>query len=142
MTAPPQPDSQRPGDHLDRVYRAAWALSGSPEAARELVERAYATLVGRARPLGDSDVARVVRAMRGAQGSRAGRAQPGPAAGEVYAAIAQLPARLRDALVAVDVAGLSYREAARVLRTREATVASRVYHARSQLARWLDARRG
>jgi DNA-directed RNA polymerase specialized sigma24 family protein len=33
--------------------------------------------------------------------------------GEIYAAIAALPAQYRDVLVAVDVAGLSYKETAR-----------------------------
>jgi len=158
LTTHLQPDPRRLGDHFDRVYRAAWALSGSPEGARELLEQAYADLLGRARPLHDGDVARLVRAMRVAQGARrqpAGRRRRGPASadagvprrgprpdpGEVYAAIAELPVRLRDAIVAVDVAGLSYREAARVLRAREATVTSRLYHARSQLARRLDAGR-
>jgi RNA polymerase sigma-70 factor (ECF subfamily) len=53
---------------------------------------------------------------------------------DAFAAIAALPARLRDALVALDVAGLSYGEAAYALRVREGTLASRVFSARSQLA--------
>ena len=40
---------------------------------------------------------------------------------ELYATIAELPEDFRMALVAVDVLGLSYREAARALRVREAT---------------------
>jgi DNA-directed RNA polymerase specialized sigma24 family protein len=39
--------------------------------------------------------------------------------------------------VAVDVAGLSYAEAARALRVREGTVTSRLYRARAQVARRL-----
>jgi Sigma-70, region 4 len=39
---------------------------------------------------------------------------------------------------AVDVAGLSYREAAKVLKTREGTVMSRLYRARNQVAAQLD----
>ena len=49
-------------------------------------------------------------------------------------AIAELPDDFRDALVAVDVAGLSYREAARALRTREATITSRLHRARQRVA--------
>ena len=44
---------------------------------------------------------------------------------EVYQAIAQLPDNFRMALVAVDVLGLSYKEAARALRVREATLTTR-----------------
>ena len=40
---------------------------------------------------------------------------------------------------AVDVLGLSYKEAARMLRTRRGTVMSRLFRAREQLASALDA---
>jgi RNA polymerase sigma-70 factor (ECF subfamily) len=53
---------------------------------------------------------------------------------EVFAVIAGLPERYRLALVAVDIVGLSYREAATVLETREATIATRVFRARQQVA--------
>ena len=56
---------------------------------------------------------------------------------ELYAAIATLPEDRRLALVAVDVLGLSYREAARALRVREATITTRLFRARKQLAREL-----
>jgi len=39
--------------------------------------------------------------------------------------------------VAVDILGLSYREAARALRVREATITTRLYRAREQVARTL-----
>jgi RNA polymerase sigma-70 factor (ECF subfamily) len=58
-------------------------------------------------------------------------------AAEVYAAVSELPEQYRDALVAVDVAGLSYKEAAKALRTREGTIMSRLYRARQQVARKL-----
>jgi RNA polymerase sigma-70 factor (ECF subfamily) len=47
----------------------------------------------------------------------------------------------RDALVAVDVVGLSYAEAARALGTREATITSRLYRARAQVARGMEPHR-
>src|SRR5690348_18393197 len=40
----------------------------------------------------------------------------------LYNAISELPDDFRDALVAIDVVGLSYREASRALRVREATI--------------------
>ena len=58
-------------------------------------------------------------------------------AGELYAAVAGLPGDFRDVLVAVDIAGLSYKEAARALRIREGTVMSRLYRARQQVVRTL-----
>ncbi len=58
-------------------------------------------------------------------------------ASELYAVIAELPDPFREALVAIDVVGLSYREAARALRVREATITTRLYRARQRLARSL-----
>ena len=57
---------------------------------------------------------------------------------EVFAYIAALPESFRDALVAVDVVGLSYGEAAKLLGTKEATITSRLYRARAQVARGMD----
>lgn len=59
-------------------------------------------------------------------------------AGELYAAVAALPGDYRDVLVAVDIAGLSYKEAAHALRIREGTVMSRLYRARQQVVRRLE----
>jgi RNA polymerase sigma-70 factor (ECF subfamily) len=61
------------------------------------------------------------------------------AAREVYEAVAALPADFRDVIVAVDVVGLSYKEAARSLRTRVGTIMSRLYRAREQVAAILEA---
>ena len=52
---------------------------------------------------------------------------------EASPTIAELPEDRRLALVAVDVLGLSYREAARALRVREATITTRLFRARKQL---------
>jgi RNA polymerase sigma-70 factor (ECF subfamily) len=59
-------------------------------------------------------------------------------AGELYAAIAALPDDFRDVLVAVDVTGLSYKEAARALKIHEGTVMSRLYRARQQVVRRVE----
>ena len=55
-------------------------------------------------------------------------------AGEVYAAIAALPDGWRDVIAAVDLAGLSYVEAAAALRIPVGTVMSRLHRARARLA--------
>ncbi len=53
---------------------------------------------------------------------------------EIYETIAELPEDFRMALVAIDVLGLSYREAARALQVREATITTRLFRARKQVA--------
>ena len=55
--------------------------------------------------------------------------------GEILDAIGELPEDFRLAIVAVDVLGLSYGEAASVLDTGEATITSRLYRARQRIAR-------
>jgi RNA polymerase sigma-70 factor, ECF subfamily len=144
-----------PGDHLDRLFRAAWALSGSREDAEDLVQDTYARVLGRP-PVrrNDDDLGFLLRALRDGllSGRRATARRRGAAGGEpgapdltdarigateprdVFAAIAALPAKFRDVLVALDVAGLTYGEAAHALSVREGTLASRVFKARSKLA--------
>src|SRR5215831_14543445 len=151
------------GDHLDRLYRAAWALCGSREDAEDLVQETFARLLARPRFLrNEDDLGYLLRALRNTflnlkrTESRRPRTDPLPEqldavtdpravqpeaafeAGELYAAIAALPEDYRDVLVAVDVTGLSYKEAARALRTREGTVMSRLYRARQQVVRRLE----
>jgi RNA polymerase sigma-70 factor (ECF subfamily) len=53
---------------------------------------------------------------------------------ELLEMIAALPSDLREALVAVDLLGLSYREAARALRTRDTTITMRLFRARRRMA--------
>jgi RNA polymerase sigma-70 factor (ECF subfamily) len=156
-------DPTRLGDHLDRLYRAAWALCGSREGAEDLVQETYARVLARPRLLrNEDDLGYLMRALRNTflnqRRSERRRLQPDPLpdqmdavadpharepqaaveAGELYAAIATLPDEFRDALVAVDVAGLSYREAARALRIPEGTVMSRLYRARREVVRRID----
>ena len=156
-------DPARLGDHLDRLYRAAWALCGSREDAEDLVQETYARVLARPRVLRrDDDLGYLLRALRNTffnQRRTAGRRlradplpdahdvladpharQPDAAleAAELYSAIAALPDDFRDVLVAVDVTGLSYKEAARALRVREGTVMSRLYRARQQVVRRIE----
>jgi RNA polymerase sigma-70 factor (ECF subfamily) len=158
-------DPARLGDNLDRLYRAAWALSGSREDAEDLVQETYARVLARPRLLrNEDDLGYLLRALRNTflnqRRAESRRLRPGPLpeqldlvadphaaqpdsvleARELYAAIAALPGDFRDVLVAVDVTGLSYREAARALRIREGTVMSRLYRARQQVVRQIDGR--
>ena len=160
-------DPARLGDHLDRLYRAAWALCGSREDAEDLVQETYARVLAKPRLLrNEDDLGYLMRALRNTFYSRlkteSRRLRPGPLpeqldvvadphardpeaaveAGELYAAIAALPDDFRDVLVAVDVTGLSYKEAARALRIHEGTVMSRLYRARQQVVRRVDGERG
>jgi RNA polymerase sigma-70 factor, ECF subfamily len=59
-------------------------------------------------------------------------------ASQVLDALAELPEPYREAVAAVDVAGLSYAEAARGLGVREGTVMSRVYRGRERVARLIE----
>jgi RNA polymerase sigma-70 factor, ECF subfamily len=155
-------DPDRLGDHLDRLYRAAWALTGSREDAEDLVQDTYAKILARPRFLrGEEDLWYLLRTLRNVFLSQrrtlaartpsvvldeetdpieAPRAlQPDQAAqnNEVYALIAGLPDVLREALVAIDIAGLSYEEAARALRVRQGTITSRLFRARQRVAQQL-----
>jgi RNA polymerase sigma-70 factor, ECF subfamily len=155
-------DPDRLGDHIDRLYRAAWALCGSREDAEDLVQDTYARVLQKPRLLrSEEDLGYLLRVLRNTHFSRlraAARrprtdplpedldrvedrsaAAPEAALGssELYALIAALPDPFREALVAIDVVGLSYREAARALRVRESTITTRLYRARQRLARSL-----
>jgi RNA polymerase sigma-70 factor (ECF subfamily) len=157
-----QLDPDRLGDHLDRLYRAAWGLCGSRQEAEDLVQETYARVLRRPRFLqSEDDLGYLLRVLRNtfisARRTAARRPQTAPLpddldliedrhavkaesrleAAELYAAIAQLPDDFRDALVAIDLVGLSYREAARALRVREATVTTRLHRARQRVAREL-----
>ena len=56
---------------------------------------------------------------------------------EVREAVAALPLSLREAVVLIDMFGLSYREAAGLMHIPEGTVKSRVHKARATLAQSL-----
>jgi RNA polymerase sigma-70 factor, ECF subfamily len=156
-------DPSRLGDHIDRLYRAAWALCGSRERAEDLVQETFARVLSRPRLLrNEDDLGYLLRALRNTflnqlrserrrlapvplpeqpdlvADPRARDPQAAVEARELYAAISALPDDYRDVLVAVDVTGLSYKEAARALRIREGTVMSRLYRARQRVVRAID----
>jgi RNA polymerase sigma-70 factor (ECF subfamily) len=146
------------GDHLDRLYRAACALTGNRAAADDLVQETYARVLAKPRRItaGD-DVGYLVQTMRNVfldqrrqlvrratdsvdpeAFDRVESARtPGPQAAaeqrELLAFISDLPEDFRDVLVAVDVAGLSYKEAADALGVPEGTIMSRLYRARTRV---------
>ncbi len=143
-------------DHIDQLYRAAWALCGSRHDAEDLVQETFVNILKRPRVLRDNnEIGYLLRALKNTYASRYRRIAKQPIehrlteddapaqyeqdynAREIMEAIAGAPAHYRDAVIAVDVLGLSYREAARALRTREATVTSRLHRGRQYVARGL-----
>jgi RNA polymerase sigma-70 factor (ECF subfamily) len=157
-------DPQSLTRHVDRLYRAAWALCGSREDAEDLVQETFVRVLARERQLtGDNELHYLMGALRNtflinvrtrsrrpavvaqldelsAVDSRpTGRPDSMIEVSELYGAIAELAEDFRLALVAVDIVGLSYREAAGVLDVKEATLTTRVFRARRSLARSLGA---
>jgi RNA polymerase sigma-70 factor (ECF subfamily) len=156
--APRQLDPARAGDHLDRLHRAARALTGSAHEADDLVQETYARVFSRPRLVrAEDDLGYLLAAVRHTYIDRRRRrrtdqlsfdelpfepaasslrGQPDPEAGarEVYRAIAELPQVYREVLAAIDLMGLSYRETAEALGVPPGTVMSRLYRARGQLA--------
>jgi RNA polymerase sigma-70 factor (ECF subfamily) len=152
-------DPETLGNHIDRLFRVACSLCRSREDAEDLVQETYARVLTRPRLLrNDDDLGYLLRVMRNTyiSGRRTAARRPQPAGQdpealnlpartplgrgrEVLRAIHALPAEFRDAIVAVDVAGLSYGEAAKALRVRRNTIGSRLFRARNQVAESLGA---
>ena len=147
-------------DHVGRLYRAAYGLCGSAHDAEDLVQDTFERVLRRPRFLRnrDHDLSYLLTVMRNTWIS-SGRARkaptvvlepdeladaattaPDPVAtqviegGALYEALGGLTDPLREAIVAVDIVGLSYREAARALGCKDGTIMSRLHRARSQLA--------
>jgi RNA polymerase sigma-70 factor (ECF subfamily) len=165
MTRPRTLDPASLGDHVARLMRAAWALTGSREDAEDLVQETLVGVLAKPRQLhAQDDIGYLLRALRNTyvSGRRTASRRPqlaavdpddsiagaigvatAPSAAEeaqtrrVYAAISGLPQRFRDVVVAIDVVGLSYRETSEALGVREATVTTRLYRGRDRLAREL-----
>jgi RNA polymerase sigma-70 factor (ECF subfamily) len=154
------------GDHIDRLYRAAWAMTGAREDAEDLVQETFERVLRRPREIAREEDALpyllgvlrntwvdIVRGrarrptapldVEAASHVAAPAAASSPlerlAAREVFAAVAALPQDFRDVLAAVDVAGLSYAEAAQSLDLPIGTVMSRLSRGRRQVAEALGA---
>ncbi len=146
-------------DHIDVLYRAAWALCGSRHEAEDLVQDTFARVLRRPRLLrSDNEAGYLLRALGNTNTARHRAVRRRPItvplvetdfndraeiagtfdARELMEAIAVTPRPYRDAVVAVDVVGMSYRQAARHLRTREVTITSRLSRGRQHIARALS----
>jgi RNA polymerase sigma-70 factor, ECF subfamily len=140
-------------DHIDALYRAAQALSGSRQDAEDLVQETFAQVLKRPRFVRRGhERGYLLRALRNTynSGYRAARSRPAtvtlfdeigapaPDAGfdarQILEAVASAPSLYRDAMIAVDLMGMSYREAARALHAREATITTRLYRGRRHVA--------
>jgi RNA polymerase sigma-70 factor (ECF subfamily) len=162
MSPDRQLDPDALGDHIDRLYRAARSLCGSREEAEDLVQETFARVLRKPRTLrSDDDIGYLLRVLRNTFVStrRAAARRPQTHAlpddldlvedrssvrpeqrlesEQLYSAISALPDDFRDALIAVDIVGLSYREAAKALGAREATITTRLHRARQRVAKEL-----
>ena len=149
-------DPKALGEHVDAMYRAAWAMSGSREDAEDIVQDTFARVLQRPRMVRGDDRSYLMQALRNTFYTRLRTASRRPQttlfpdelepvdarspaphqlaeAGEVLDAISRLPDDFRMALVAIDIVGLSYGEASRVLDVPEATITTRLYRARKRV---------
>jgi RNA polymerase sigma-70 factor (ECF subfamily) len=156
-------DPETLGDHLDRLFRAAWALSGSREDAEDLVQETYERVLRRPRFVRrEDDLGYLYRALHhtyfNARRTASRRPQVGAQLDDIQAVasradiqpeeaaeanlvlegIAALPQPMREVLVAVDVIGLSYAEAGKALGVHENTIPSRLARARLKVAEALQ----
>jgi RNA polymerase sigma-70 factor (ECF subfamily) len=152
-------DPETLGDHIDRLFRAAWALCGSREDAEDLVQETYERVLRRPRFVRrDDDLGYLYRTLHhtyfnarrtasrrpevaaelddvAAVSARAD-VQPERAAeiNVVLEVVAALPRPMREVIVAVDLVGLSYAEAGKALGVHENTIPSRLARARLKVA--------
>ncbi|MBV8430090.1 MAG: RNA polymerase sigma factor [Solirubrobacterales bacterium] len=162
MGAERQLDPAGLGDHMDRLYRAARSLTGSREEAEDLVQETFVRVLQKPRMIrNDDDLGYLLRVLRNTfismrrTASRRPQVTAPPEAldfiadrtaaqpqsrvemAELYHAISELPPDFRDAVMAIDVVGMSYREASKALRVREATITTRLHRGRQRVGRRL-----
>ena len=144
--------------HIDRLMRAALAMTGSRADAEDLVQEVCLRVLAKPRIVRGSELAYLHGVLRNTFISdyqtrvrrRTTPVEPDslahvPAGAgedpevqalhrEVRQAIADLPAHYRDAVVAVDMIGLPYAEAAELLNVATGTIMSRLYRGRAAVA--------
>ncbi|HZB76515.1 MAG TPA: RNA polymerase sigma factor [Solirubrobacteraceae bacterium] len=149
-------DPSRLSGHLPRLTRIATRMTGSREAGEDLVQDTLERILRSPRRLAGDEFRYLVRSLRNnhvdrirAEARRVKTASmdetleavlPAPdhtevrtEAREVLAAVAALPEAYRNVVVAVDVAGYSYQEAADALGVPIGTVMSRLYRGRQRV---------
>lgn len=143
--------------HMDVLYRAC-GLCRSHHEAEDLEQETFARILKRPRVLRRGpEVGYLLRALRNAYANHCRTAARRPrtvamsetdfvsefdlrgiaTAREVLCAIAGAPEPYRKAVLAIDVLGLSYDQAAAHLQTNKATITSRVARSRKRVARSL-----
>jgi RNA polymerase sigma-70 factor, ECF subfamily len=156
-----QLDPQSAAGHIGTLFRAAYAMSGSRDLAEDLVQQTYVKVLSKPRIVRrDDDLGYLIKALRNtwyshlrqertrreatdrsarpseelAAPTSMGDPQTSLETAAVLDALAELPQPYREAVAAVDIAGLSYKEAARALGVRQGTIMSRLYRGREQVA--------
>jgi RNA polymerase sigma-70 factor, ECF subfamily len=145
--------------HRAVLYRVALALCRSHHEAEDLVQDTFTRVLARPRMMRrGNDLPYLVRALRNTHTTswrvtaRAPTIVPTPSvdrvaaldvpamveARRVIAAIAAAPGVYRDAVVAVDLLGLSYEQAARRLGTKKATLTTRLFRGRAHVVRLVN----
>jgi RNA polymerase sigma-70 factor, ECF subfamily len=143
--------------YIDPMYRAAWALTGSREDAEDLVQDTFAKVLARPRVIRGDERGYLLQALRNTFYTRVRTASRRPQTtsmpeeaepadprapaperiaevNEVLDAVGELPEDFRLTIVAIDILGLSYGEAAKALDVPEATITTRLYRARRRIA--------
>jgi len=146
------------GEHLDRLMRAALAMTGSRPDAEDLVQEVCVRVLSKPRAIRGDAIAYLLGVLRNTfidgrraqarrqtvpvepvtleqvPGARHGDPELGAQAAEVHRAIAALAPHYRDTVVAVDVLGLPYADAAATLGVPAGTIMSRLHRGRAAVA--------
>ena len=154
-------DPARLSFHLPRLTRVATRMAGSREGGDDLVQDMFERILRSPRRIAGDEFRYLVRSLRNTHVDRlraerrrvktatmdetleailpaADHSEAVGQARAVLAAVAELPDGYRDVVVAVDVAGASYQEAADALGIPVGTVMSRLYRGRQRVIRAVE----